>query len=219
MASITMLGLAAHAYVTPGTRTSLPRVQLTPHTHAASSSCANAAHAHAVPSSRAAVLLHVHNPLRAAVPPRVGAATMLEPGDLLLVLISLSLVGAAGYLQYSVTKGEQGLNAFLMKEKSQNPFYSANFRPEERTGWRKPEWLPDLPDLKLPSLPALPDLPFVEVYDRPGADPRRPESANDERSRLYTALNAAVEAEDYEEARRLKEQIDTAMMPEMKDTL
>ena len=69
------------------------------------------------------------------------------------------------------------------------------------------------------SLPALPDLPFVEVYDRPGADPRRPESANDERSRLYAALNAAVEAEDYEEARRLKEQIDTAMMPEMKDTL
>ena len=67
--------------------------------------------------------------------------------------------------------------------------------------------------------PALPDLPFVEVYDRPGADPRRPESANDERSRLYAALNAAVEAEDYEEARRLKEQIDTAMMPEMKDTL
>ena len=68
---------------------------------------------------------------------------MLEPGDLLLVLISLSLVGAAGYLQYSVTKGEQGLNAFLMKEKSQNPFYSANFKPEERTGWRRPEWLPE----------------------------------------------------------------------------
>ena len=38
-------------------------------------------------------------------------------------------------------------------------------------------------------------------------------------SRLYAAFNAAVEAEDYEEARRLKEQIDTAMMPEMKDTL
>ena len=178
-----------------------------------------APHGYVAPLIRLAPHPHAAPSTRAAVPPRVVATTMLEPGDLLLVFISLSLVGAAGYLQYSVTKGEQGLNAFLMKEKSNNPFYSKNFRPEERTGWRRPEWLPDLPDLKLPSLPALPDLPFVEVYDRPGADPRRPESANDERSRLYAALNAAVEAEDYEEARRLKEQIDTAMMPEMKDTL
>ena len=116
-----------------------------------------------------------------AVRTRVGTCDA-RPGDLLLVLISLSLVGAR-YLQYSVTKGEQGLNAFLMKEKSQNPS-TANFRPEADAGGAK--WLPDLPDLKLPSLPALPDLPLSRCTTG-RAPTRRPESANDERSRLYAA--------------------------------
>ena len=153
----------------------------------------------------------------AAVAPRTRDATMLEAGDLALVGVSLLLVGAAGYLQYSVTQGEQGLNAFLMKEKSQNPFYSKNFKPEARQGWRLPEWWPSdlkLPDIKLPSLP---DLDFVEVYDRPGADPRRRAEPTDERSRLYAALNSAIEAEDYAEAKRLKEQIDDATAPDYVD--
>ena len=74
------------------------------------------------------------------------------------VLIAGGILAAAGWLQWSVSSGEQGINAFLMKEKQDNPFYNGKYKPEGTTaepGRGGPSWLRRL---------RLPSLPYVEVY-------------------------------------------------------
>ena len=122
------------------------------------------------------------------------------------VLIAGGILAAAGWLQWSVSSGEQGINAFLMKEKQDNPFYNGKYKPEGTTaepGGGGPSWLRRL---------RLPSLPYVEVYGeaagqagRRGAAPPRGGSS---RSRLYAELDAAIDREDYAAAKLLKERID-----------
>ena len=61
---------------------------------------------------------------RQAVPrvavPQAGLAT----ADLVPVIAAVVLTAAAGLLQYSVSAGDRGINAYLSKEKSENPFYN-----------------------------------------------------------------------------------------------
>lgn len=116
--------------------------------------------------------------------------------DWVLVLLFASVAGCAGWLQYTVSSGERGLNSFLMREKTDNPFYSKSYKKEPAPS--APAWLTNL---KLPSFD------YVEVY---GSEP--PSTGVDERAKkraaLYTDLNLAVEAEEYERAAELKARID-----------
>ena len=61
---------------------------------------------------------------RQAVPrvavPQAGLAT----ADLVPVIAAVVLTAAAGLLQYSVSAGDRGINAYLSKEKGENPFYN-----------------------------------------------------------------------------------------------
>ena len=105
------------------------------------------------------------------------------------VLIAGGILAAAGWLKWSVSSGEQGINAFLMKEKQDSPFYNGKYKPEGTTaepGGGGPSWLSRL---------RLPSLPYVEVY-------------GSSRSRLYAELDAAIDREDYAAAKLLKERID-----------
>ena len=56
---------------------------------------------------------------RVAVP-QAGLAT----ADLVPVIAAVVLTAAAGLLQYSVSAGDRGINAYLSKEKGENPFYN-----------------------------------------------------------------------------------------------
>jgi len=146
-----------------------------------------------------AMMLAVHAALLAWQPQpaaiRVGVRRRSAPpaafDDTAFVVAAGTILAAAGYLQYSLSAGEQGLNAFLMKEKSQNPFYKASFKADKPQG---ASWF----TLKLPNLQ------YVEVYGQ------RPERATGDRSRvdLYTELDAAVEREDYAAAAEIKRRID-----------
>jgi hypothetical protein len=40
------------------------------------------------------------------------------------VIAAVVLTAAAGLLQYSVSAGDRGINAYLSKEKGENPFYN-----------------------------------------------------------------------------------------------
>ena len=136
--------------------------------------------------------------LRPACRSRHPLATFSE--DAAPVLAAALLAGAAGYLQYSVSSGEKGLNAFLMKEKKDNPFYQANFKTEKPT---TPSWF----TLRLPALD------FVEVYgqaDAPSASSTRSQSS--ELTDLYKDLDAAIEREDYQAATEVKARIDAESM-------
>lgn len=123
------------------------------------------------------------------------------------VAAAAALVGAAGFLQYSLSSGEKGINAFLMKEKSQNPFYDKNFKAEAP---KPPKWM---------SAMRLPQFSFVEVYGQEqkrgtglpgggggGSGPSLRPDLDD----LYEQLDAAVEIEDYEKAAAIKTRIDAA---------
>lgn len=119
--------------------------------------------------------------------------------DGVVVAFAALLVGAAGALQYSVSSGDKGINAFLMKEKRDNPFYQSGFQSERPSGG--PNWLKSF---------RLPALDFVEVYGQadssaPGASPSSPELAA-----LYRQLDRAIEREEYDEAAQIKAQIDSA---------
>ena len=52
--------------------------------------------------------------------PQAGLAT----ADLVPVIAAVVLTAAAGLLQYSVSAGDRGINAYLSKEKGENPFYN-----------------------------------------------------------------------------------------------
>jgi len=137
-------------------------------------------------------------------PSRAGhraVITMFEPlSDAAVLGATAALLCAAGYLQYTLSTGDQGINAFLMKEKSQNPFYSKNFKAERPM---LPSWLRGF---------RLPRFDFVEVY---GAEPQRPPSgpADEALEALYTALDDALEVEDYSRAAIIKARIDEASSP------
>ena len=143
-----------------------------------------------------------------AVPARHATAPRCElspPSDAAFVVAALTLAGGAGFLQYSVSAGEKGINAFLMKEKSSNPFYDKNFKSESKSekSEKLPRWLRGM---------RLPQLDFVEVY---GEQPESGFSFSAPRPRatsnldaLYRELDAAVEREDYAAATEVKKRID-----------
>ena len=83
-----------------------------PRPHEGSASC-RAAH-----GCRAAGCTR-HRQARVAVP-QAGLAT----ADLVPVIAAVVLTAAAGLLQYSVSAGDRGINAYLSKEKGENPFYN-----------------------------------------------------------------------------------------------
>ena len=127
--------------------------------------------------------------------------TMFEPlSDAAVLGATAAVLCAAGYLQYTLSSGDQGINAFLMKEKSQNPFYSKDFKAERPM---LPSWLRGF---------RLPRFDFVEVY---GAEPPSPPSgpADEALEALYTALDDALEVEDYSRAAIIKARIDEASSP------
>ena len=127
--------------------------------------------------------------------------TMFEPlSDAAVLGATAALLCAAGLLQYTLSTGDQGINAFLMKEKSQNPFYSKNFKAERPM---LPSWLRGF---------RLPRFDFVEVY---GAEPPSPPSgpADEALEALYTALDDALDVEDYSRAAIIKARIDEASSP------
>ena len=70
-------------------------------------------------SSRAAGCTRQAQAARFAVP-QAGLASE----DLVPVIAAVVLTAAAGLLQYSVSAGDRGINAYLSKEKGENPFYN-----------------------------------------------------------------------------------------------
>ena len=70
-------------------------------------------------SCRAAGCTRQLQAARVAVP-QAGLAT----ADLVPVIAAVVLTAAAGLLQYSVSAGDRGINAYLSKEKGENPFYN-----------------------------------------------------------------------------------------------
>ena len=108
--------------------------------------------------------------------------------------------------QYSLSSGDKGINAFLMKEKSDNPFYKADFKSDKPSGG--PSWLSSV---------KLPQLDFVEVYGQSGGGGGSGQTgtgneSSPELKTLYRRLDAAVEKEDYEEAARVKAEIDETLL-------
>ena len=140
-------------------------------------------------------------------PPRAPAPTALSDGA--IVFAAVCLAAAAGMLQYSVSAGDKGINAFLMKEKGENPFYQKDFVPQDLP--KPPKWLQNV---------RLPQLDFVEVYGQqpPASGPlsfgQESPQRQDGVGALYAALDAAVEREDYAAAAALKEQIDRKLEEE-----
>ena len=150
------------------------------------------------------LLLHPRPPQ-----PRAAAPTALI-SDGAIVFAAACLAAAAGYLQYSVSAGDKGINAFLMKEKSENPFYQKDFVPQDLP--KPPKWLQNV---------RLPQLDFVEVYGQEKTASKGPLSfgsspQQDGLDALYAALDAAVEREDYAAAQAYKEQIDRKLEEESK---
>ena len=128
-------------------------------------------------------------------------AMMSPVSDTTFVVAAAALVGAAGFLQYSLSSGEQGINAFLMKEKSQNPFYSKDFKPIRPEA---PRWMRGL---------RLPRFSFVEVYGESGASSGSSLLDFSDLDALYSQLDAAIEREDYDTAAAIKARIDEQSMP------
>ena len=145
-----------------------------------------------LPSCTHALLL-AHAPLHARQRARSPPAAF-EDGA--IVFAAAALATAAGALQYSVSAGDKGISAFLGKEKSVNPFYSSDFTPDLPTA---PAWLKRL---RPPPPPWRNDGdPGEGSSMQPGGPPRDVNS-------LYTALDEAIEREDYVAAAEYKRQID-----------
>jgi hypothetical protein len=66
--------------------------------------------------------------------PQAGLATE----DLVPVIAAVVLTAAAGLLQYSVSAGDRGINAYLSKEKGENPFYNYRSSRPPAPGRRRP---------------------------------------------------------------------------------
>jgi hypothetical protein len=132
--------------------------------------------------------------------PRSAVPAAVDDG--VVVLAAVGLAAGAGLLQYSVSSGERGINAFLMREKRDNPFYKP-FEAEQRSA---PRWLSGV---------RLPTLPFVEVYGqssrRSQAPPDTASSQPDDVAALYAAMDAAVEREEYDLAAEFKRRIDARL--------
>ena len=79
---------------------------------------------------------------------RVLHPPVANEGDGLVLAAAALAAGLAGYLQYSVSAGDKGINAFLMKEKGANPFYSKDYKSDDRPSGG-PRWLQKL---KLPEV-------------------------------------------------------------------
>lgn len=129
---------------------------------------------------------------------RCGAPAAFEDG--VAVTFALTAAAAAGYLQYSLSSGEKGLSAFLMKEAKDNPFYKADYKAEKP---KPPAWL----TLQLPQLD------FVEVYGQqaPRGEPAGGGGAGgalDGLDERYAALDEAIEREDYAAAETIMGDID-----------
>ena len=111
---------------------------------------------------------------------------MALEGDGYVVAAALALAAGANLLQYSLSAGDKGINAFLGKEKGENPFYK-----DGSIGGGSPR------------IPQLPNIPFVEVRSGAASQPEWTDVSS-----LYKALDDAVEREAYEEAAAFKAQID-----------
>ena len=85
-------------------------------------------------SSRAAGCTRQAQAARFAVP-QAGIATE----DLVPVIAAVVLTAAAGLLQYSVSAGDRGINAYLSKEKGENPFYNYRSSRPPAQGNRRPD--------------------------------------------------------------------------------
>mgnify|MGYP003685303139 CR=1 FL=1 len=134
----------------------------------------------------------ITSPQTVTIPRR--AVPTLAFNDAAVVVVAGSLLAAAGYLQYSVSAGKKGLNAFLLKEKEQNPFYKDNFKADTPKG---ASWF----NIRLPNLP------YVEVYGQ--SEPtERLMRRRSSRSQLYAELDDAIEREDYSRAAEVKRKID-----------
>ena len=125
----------------------------------------------------------------------------MDMSDGLFVAAAVVIAAGAGAVQYTAASGDRGINAFLTKEKSSNPFYDKNFKAQKPEA---PAWMKRLP---------LPRLDFVEVYGESSSPPpaavRLPGSgAEPTVASLYEDLDAAVEREDYAAAAAIKANID-----------
>ena len=101
-------------------------------------------------------------------------------------------------------RNQEGINAFLMKEKRDNPFYQSNFVTEKPSA---PQWLNKL---------QLPRLDFVEVYGQSDAPIKTPPRSADVTS-LYRQLDDAIESEQYDAAAAIKARIDELLVAEARD--
>ena len=140
--------------------------------------------------------------LHARAVPRAPAPLAVSDGA--LVVVAAGLAGAAGWLQYSLSSGDKGLNAFLGREKMNNPFYSKDYVSEKPSA---PRWLSNI---------RLPALPFVEVYGdsrssstRGGDDPQL--------AALYRQMDDAIESEAYDVAAKYKVKIDKMLAERAED--
>ena len=140
--------------------------------------------------------------LHARAVPRAPAPLAVSDGA--LVVVAAGLAGAAGWLQYSLSSGDKGLNAFLGREKMNNPFYSKDYVSEKPSA---PRWLSNI---------RLPALPFVEVYGdsrssstRGGDDPQL--------AALYRQMDDAIESEAYDIAAKYKVKIDKMLAERAED--
>ena len=146
------------------------------------------------------LLLHSTGPVARSPPPHSARSPPPRAfDDGAIVIAAAGLAAAAGLLQYSVSAGDQGINAFLGKEKRDNPFYKADFKAAKP---EVPRWLEGV---------RLPSLPFVEVRGgAPGDTPSAPSPSQppSDVEGLYRALDEAIEREAYDEAAYFKQRID-----------
>lgn len=149
---------------------------------------------------------------------RPPTSLSLQPEELAPVLAAAALAAAAGSLQYKLSSGEKGLNAFLMKEvcgttrhngctfcehcltpctqKKDNPFYSRGYVADKPS---TPSWFTW----------RLPKLDFVEVYGQESSQPSQSDSLRPELASLYMELDDAIDREDYTKAKEIKARIDS----------
>eukprot|EP00326_Haptolina_ericina_P029331 CAMPEP_0181174128 /NCGR_PEP_ID=MMETSP1096-20121128/3370_1 /TAXON_ID=156174 ORGANISM="Chrysochromulina ericina, Strain CCMP281" /NCGR_SAMPLE_ID=MMETSP1096 /ASSEMBLY_ACC=CAM_ASM_000453 /LENGTH=128 /DNA_ID=CAMNT_0023262007 /DNA_START=248 /DNA_END=635 /DNA_ORIENTATION=- len=122
---------------------------------------------------------------------------MADLSDAGAVTAALGIAAAAGWLQYSLSSGERGINAFLFKEKGDNPFYSNDFKADKPSppSWFRVGYL-RYHLLRCTASRTLRHHRYAIEFD------------NSERAQLYRELDAAIEREDYEAARRIMRIID-----------
>ncbi|CAM9650564.1 unnamed protein product [Chrysoparadoxa australica] len=138
----------------------------------------------------------------------LGAPDDLALANAIYGFLFVGFAGLAGALVFSTYTGDQGLEAFLTKEKKDNPFYNKNKKAQI--------FKPSPP--KIMDMVKLPKLDFVEVYE---SEPDAPETEGSQveeaaafpsadvemASRLRTKLLAAVDAGELEQAAALEKEL------------